>query len=239
MNTVKSIGHVAIPIWSVADTRHFYGEILGCPEGRLTEIAGRRGMSVREARAEFIQLRSEAPNGRQPRATAPELRDLGIIPADPATRYALAVMVSRPPVTPPVRLVDQWLPVGGGGGEVTHVGIGTRSTRVEFRHMGGSISAVRAVQASDLDTLALAAETGQLSTEVASRLRRENQAVEEERVDATAYAPRCDECGQFVGDRFHECRARAARVAAVEPVIGAAHLDISASRRACARAPWR
>jgi extradiol dioxygenase family protein len=37
MNTVKSIGHVAIPIWSVADTRHFYGEILGCPEGRLTD----------------------------------------------------------------------------------------------------------------------------------------------------------------------------------------------------------
>jgi extradiol dioxygenase family protein len=37
MNNIKSIGHVAIPVWSIADTRHFYGELLGCPEGRLTE----------------------------------------------------------------------------------------------------------------------------------------------------------------------------------------------------------
>ena len=200
-------------------------------EGRLTEIAGRRGMSVREARAEFIRLRSEAPSGRQPRATAPELRDLGIIPSDPATRYALAEMASRPPVTPPVRLVDQWLTVTGGeGGGVSHVGVGARSTRLEFRHDDGTISAIRGLNAADQDTLREAAEVGQLSSEVASRLRRENQPVPDERIEATAYAPRCDECGQFVGDRFHDCRARAARVAAVEPVtvnLGGAELSIA------------
>lgn len=198
-------------------------------EGRLTELAGRRGMSVREARAEFIGLRSEAPSGRQPRATAPELRDLGSIPSDPATRYALAEMATRPPVTPPVRLVDQWLTVSGGGG-VTHVGIGARSTRVEFRHDDGTVSAVTSIDAADQDVLGQAAGVGQLPGEVPSRLRRENQPVEADRVEATGYAPRCDECGQFVGNRFHECRARAARVASVEPVTlnrGGAELSIA------------
>ena len=37
MNTRKSIGHVAIPIWSIADTRKFYNEMLGCPIGRLSD----------------------------------------------------------------------------------------------------------------------------------------------------------------------------------------------------------
>lgn len=198
-------------------------------EGRLTEIAGRRGMSVREARAEFIQLRSEAPSGRQPRATAPELRDLGIIPSDPATRHALAEMARRPPFTPPARLVDQWLTVTGGD-DVTHVGVGTRSTRVEFRHADGSITATRNVDSGDLDILAEAAGTGRLPNTVAARIQRESQPLDQDRVEATAYAPRCDECGQFTGDRFHECQARAARVAAVEPVTvicGAAELSIA------------
>lgn len=201
-------------------------------EGRLTELAGRRGMSVREARAEFLRLRSEAPAGRQARATAPELRDLGLIPADPATRYALAEMARLLPVTPPMRLVDQWLRVTGDEA-VTHVGISGRSSRVEFRHEDGSISAVSAVGPADLDTVRRAAETGQLSCEAASRLRRENQAVEPERVEATAYAVRCDECGRFVGDRFHDCRVRDARTALVEPETvtrGAVELFIAPAR---------
>jgi extradiol dioxygenase family protein len=37
MNTRQSIGHIAIPVWSIEDTRYFYGEILGCPEGRLSD----------------------------------------------------------------------------------------------------------------------------------------------------------------------------------------------------------
>ena len=63
-------------------------------------------------------------------------------------------MASRPPVTPPVRLVDQWLTVTGGeGGGVSHVGVGARSTRLEFRHDDGTISAIRGLNAADQDTL--------------------------------------------------------------------------------------
>jgi extradiol dioxygenase family protein len=37
MNTRESIGHISIPVWSIKDTQQFYGELLGCPQGRLTE----------------------------------------------------------------------------------------------------------------------------------------------------------------------------------------------------------
>ncbi|GAA3604235.1 hypothetical protein [Microlunatus ginsengisoli] len=40
----------------------------------LWEIAGRRGMSLREAREEFVRLRAEAPQGRRRRQCV--LRDL-------------------------------------------------------------------------------------------------------------------------------------------------------------------
>ncbi|MBS0446078.1 MAG: glyoxalase [Proteobacteria bacterium] len=33
----RSIGHIAIPVWSIDDTRRFYGDVLGCPHGRLSE----------------------------------------------------------------------------------------------------------------------------------------------------------------------------------------------------------
>ena len=39
-----------------------------------------------------------------------------------------------------------------------------------------------------------------------------------DRAEATAYAVRCDECGQFTGDRGHRCPPRAARVLQVQPV---------------------
>src|SRR4051794_23962420 len=62
---------------------------------RLREIAGRRGMSLREAGVEFVQLHAEAPRGRQRCANAEELRDLGAMPTDPATRHAVATMQAR------------------------------------------------------------------------------------------------------------------------------------------------
>ena len=94
-------------------------------DARLGEIAGQQGMSRREARAEFHALREQAPGGRQPRANAEELRDLGAIPGDPATRHALQALSAQPPVLPPVRLVQQWVPVTNaldGADSVTHVG---------------------------------------------------------------------------------------------------------------------
>src|SRR6478609_3316811 len=108
-------------------------------ESRLGELAGQRGMSLREARSEFIALGAQAPGGRQPRASAEEQRDLGAIPADPATRYALRTMAEREPVLPPVRLVQQWIPVAGNGdSSISQVGISTLSDRVEIRRRDGS-----------------------------------------------------------------------------------------------------
>ncbi len=52
-------------------------EAQAATERRLVELAGQRGMSLREARAEFVELRAQAPQGRQRRANADELRDLG------------------------------------------------------------------------------------------------------------------------------------------------------------------
>lgn len=37
LGSTRSIAHVAIPVWSIEDTRAFYGRLLGCPEGRLSE----------------------------------------------------------------------------------------------------------------------------------------------------------------------------------------------------------
>jgi len=88
-------------------------EAQAAAERRLLELAGQRGMSLREARAEFVALRAQAPQGRQRRANADELRDLGAMPTDPATRYAIATMGQRPPLHAPVRQVQQWLPVTG------------------------------------------------------------------------------------------------------------------------------
>ena len=113
-------------------------------EVRLWEIAGRRGMSLREARAEFVELRAEAPEGRQRRANAEELRDLGAMPTDPATRYAIATMESRPPRNPPVRLVQQWLPVDDHP-QIAQIGMSDLSNRVEIRGHDGAVTAVTGV----------------------------------------------------------------------------------------------
>lgn len=37
MNATATIAHVAIPVWSIQATRDFYGGLLGCPQGRLTD----------------------------------------------------------------------------------------------------------------------------------------------------------------------------------------------------------
>ena len=124
-------------------------------DARLGEIAGQQGMSRREARAEFHALREQAPGGRQPRANAEELRDLGAIPGDPATRHALQALSAQPPVLPPVRLVQQWVPVTNaldGADSVTHVGTSTLSDRVEVRRRDGSTAAYR-MSRSDINDL--------------------------------------------------------------------------------------
>lgn len=154
-------------------------------EGRLAEIAGQRGMSLREARAEFLTLRAQ-------------------------TRHALRVMRDSDPVLPPVRLVQQWIPVtaagtGEGNSTISQVGISTMSDRVEVRRRDGSLAAYQ-VPRSEIDEFVHSATEEPLNQSAAGRLERSGNRAS--RAEETAYAVRCDECGQFVGDTWHDCLGR-------------------------------
>lgn len=208
-------------------------------DARLGEIAGQQGMSRREARAAFHALREQAPGGRQPRANAEELRDLGAIPGDPATRHALQALRTREPVLPPVRLVQQWIPVhnagdsnasdsadgDAGANRVTHLGTSTLSDRVEVRRRDGSTAAYR-VPRSDIDDLVAMTHRGPLTDEAVSWTERRGTRIP--RAEQTAYAIRCDDCGQFVGDRLHQCplRGPAALVTQQQIVDGSSRLAV-------------
>lgn len=195
-------------------------------DARLGEIAGQQGMSRREARAQFLALREQAPGGRQPRATAVEHRDLGAIPGDPATRYALHTLSAGSPVLPPVRLVQQWIPVSGtsdGTDSVTHLGVSTLSDRVEVRRRDGATAAYRVTRA-DIDALVEMVDRGPLTEQAVSWTERRGTRIP--RAEQTAYAVRCDECGQFVGDVWHHCPLRgvAALVTQQQVVNGSSRL---------------
>ncbi len=187
-------------------------------EHRLYELAGRLGMSAREVQAEFVRLRAQAPSGRQSRATAQELAELGNIPADPATRHALQELGARAPLRPPVRLVQRWVRVrdtptgpgheqaatGSGEGEdpVTEVGTSDLSNRVELRHRSGRL------QARSIPVLFRPDFTASHVTDRPTPGRVQHITLLTDpldRAEQSAYAVRCDDCGRFTGDRTHEC----------------------------------
>ena len=197
-------------------------------DARLGEIAGQQGMSRREARAAFHALREQAPGGRQARANAEELRDLGAIPGDPATRHALQALRTREPVLPPVRLVQQWIPVSNASDSadsVTHVGTSALSDRVEVRRRDGSTAAYR-VSRSDISDLEAMYSRGPMTEGVVSWTERRGTRIP--RAEQTAYAIRCDDCGQFVGDVLHQCplRGPAALVTQQQIVDGSSRLAV-------------
>lgn len=191
----------------------------------MGEIAGQRGMSLREARSEFLTLRHRAPSGRQPRANAAELRDLGVIPADPATRHALRVMAERGPVLPPVRLVQRWIPVPGDGETtIARIGASDLSNRIEVHRRDGSTVAYR-VPRDRIQAFESTVRHQPPDQFLALDLERAGERVP--RVEATAFAVRCDECGQFIGDSWHDCPGRSpvALVAQQEYVDGESRLS--------------
>ncbi|AMS04126.1 hypothetical protein AXH35_00145 [Acidipropionibacterium acidipropionici] len=190
---------------------------------RLREIAGRRGMSEREARQEFYELRSQAPRGRQPRATDAERADLGLIPADPATRFALASMEERGPVRAPVREVDQWITVAPGSSTdpattVAEVGVSSVSDRIELRYGDGHIEARQASDHDHIASITAQARTGRLSQTDAAGYAGLPPIP---RADRNGWRVRCEVCGQFVGTQPHQCRGRTR----VDTHPGTHHLD--------------
>lgn len=194
-------------LWAMTRLHDGVAEGQAALDARLSEIAGHQGMSRREARAQFLSLRAQAPTGRQPRATDPELRDLGAIPGDPATRYALRTLSSGDPVLPPVRLVQQWMPVSADPSvdEITHIGVSDLSNRVEVRRRDGSTAAYR-VDRADIERIVQAARSRPLEQHYGGWVQRHGDRIS--RADQTSFAVRCDECGQFVGDRWHDCPNR-------------------------------
>ena len=186
-------------------------EAQAATERRLREIAGQRGMSLREARAEFVQLRADAPQGRQRRANPEELRDLGAMPTDAATRHAIATMRTRPPVHPPVRLVQQWLPVTGHP-QISHVGVSDLSNRVEFRGHDSTVTAISDASPASITAARDSAVNRPLAAGVADGLSRSGQTIPPDRLEPTAFAIRCDFCGRFTSELGHDCPVRNARV---------------------------
>ncbi len=133
------------------------------------------------------------------------------MPSDPATRYAIVTMGDRPPLHPPVRLIQQWLPVTGHP-NISHVGLSDLSSRVELRGHDGTIAAVDWVPRASRDAVVGGSATTALTADAADGLRRAGQSVPPDRVEATAFAVRCDFCGRFTAESGHDCPPRAARV---------------------------
>jgi hypothetical protein len=126
-----------------------------------------------------------------------------------------------------VRLVQQWIPVtgtGDGTDSVTHLGVSTLSDRVEIRRRDGTTSAYR-VGRSDIDDLVEMTDRGPLTEQAVSWTERRGTRIP--RAEQTAFAVRCDECGQFVGDALHQCpqRGPAALVTQHQIVNGGSRLS--------------
>ena len=117
-------------------------------------------------------------------------------------------MSSGDPVLPPVRLVQHWLPVRPdqtGTDDVTHIGVSTLSDRVEIRRRDASTAAYR-VSRDHIDALLDRSRHSPLDQRTVAQLERGGTRIS--RAEQTAYAIRCDECGQFVGDIWHDCPGR-------------------------------
>lgn len=181
-------------------------------DGRLREIAGQRGMTMREARSEFFALRASMPGvgrGGNTAPTAQERAELGVIPSDGRTRYALSQMRARDPVTTPHRIVDRVIaaPEGLGAGtddpdRVVRVGWSVSGRRVETYSASGGTRAF-AVSIADTDLLE---ERGARAT-AGQILAITSSGSELARAEQTAFAPRCEDCGRFT-DAHHLCAAR-------------------------------
>lgn len=175
---------------------------------RLSLLAARRGMSDREALTEFHQLRAQAPAGRQPRATAEEALDFGLIPADPRTRYALQQMEQLPPRRTPAPLVDQWIPVqadASAANPIVEIGISEVSDRVELRHRDGNVVVRSLTTRARTELVAEAATAPHLLARRAITIEATYPRGNEHRL--AGWRSRCDDCGQFIGNAVHQCTA--------------------------------
>ena len=190
---------------------------------RLQFIGASKGMSEREVTARFHELRDQAPRGRQERASEAERADLGLIPRDPRTRYALTELMNSEPVRQPQREVNRWVPVQAQPGvdnPVVEIGSSNVSNRIEARHRDGTITAWHGIESADV-LLARAGADGPADPATLNRITTGR--------DTNRYGGwriRCDRCGQFVGQRPHACvEGRAAALEQQTVRVGDATID--------------
>lgn len=197
--------------WAVGRFAAGLAESQRALNGRLREIAGQRGMSMREARAEFFAQRAAMPavgRGGNTAPSAEERADLGVMPTDGRTRYALAQMRAGEPVMTPRRLVDRvvaiYNPADGTApatdpNRLVRVGWASGGNRLETYAADGTTRAytVSTPNLDGLESVGSRMSPGHLQLVLA-------ESEEIARADQTAWAARCDDCGQFSGAR-HVC----------------------------------
>ncbi len=126
--------------------------------------------------------------------------------------------------------MQQWLPVRPdptGADDVTHIGVSTLSDRIEIRRRDSTTAAYQLSRAH-IDDLMDRSRRAPLDQHAVSQIERRGTRLS--RAEQTAYAVRCDECGQFVGDVWHDCPGRGpvALVAQHDVVDGTSRLSTPA-----------
>jgi len=175
---------------------------------RLRDHAAVTGQPVAAVVERFTALRAQAPGGRQRRATPLEKAELAGLPADPATRHALAVLAADPAPAPLPPVVVRPQPVGRYG--VNAAGYDEQSGRAEVHLTDGRQWRFRRVPAalgSDLVGVVPEIRDAALGQLLRDPTYHPNTQPTPAGTGAPAAAGHCPDCGQWVGEQVHRCSA--------------------------------
>jgi len=173
---------------------------------RLSDHAAATGQPVAAVVERFTALRAQAPGGRQRRATPLEKAELAGLPADPATRHALAVLAADPAPAPPPPVVVRPQPVGRYG--VNAAGYDEQSGRAEVHLTDGRqwrFGRVPADLGSDLVGAVPDIRDAALDQLLRDPTHHQNSQPSPDGAGPPGTAGHCPDCGQWVGEQTHRC----------------------------------
>lgn len=173
---------------------------------RLRDHAAATGQPVAAVVERFTALRAQAPGGRQRRATPLEKAELAGLPADPATRHALAVLAADPAPAPPPPVVVRPQPVGRYG--VNAAGYDEQSGRAEVHLIDGRqwrFGRVPADLGSDLVGAVPEIRDAALGQLLRDPIHHQNSRPSPGGAGPPGTAGHCPDCGQWVGEQTHRC----------------------------------
>jgi len=174
---------------------------------RLRDHAAAIGQPVAPVVERFTALRAQAPGGRQRRATPLEKVELAGLPADPATRHALAVLAADPAPAPPPPVVVRPQPVSRYG--VNAAGYDGQSGRAEVHLTDGRqwrFGRVPADLGSDLVGVVPEVRDAALGQLLRDPIHHQNSQPTPGGAGSPGTAEHCPDCGQWVGEQSHRCR---------------------------------